>query len=45
LPEALAREAYWDAAKAINNNDGKYDSKLLARHIDDAFNDVGRRPQ
>ena len=43
LPEAEAREAYWKAAEGINNGDGKYDADLLARHIDDAFADIGRR--
>jgi hypothetical protein len=43
MPEAAAREAYWEAVKGINNNDGKYDSKLLERHINDAFADVSRR--
>jgi hypothetical protein len=42
IPEDKAREAYWEAAKGINNSDGKYDVELLARHIDDAFSDVGR---
>jgi hypothetical protein len=42
LPEDKAREAYWKAAEGINNSDGKYDTGLLARHIDDAFADVCR---
>jgi hypothetical protein len=42
IPEDKAREAYWEATKGINNSDGKYDTGLLARHIDDAFSDVGR---
>jgi hypothetical protein len=42
LPEDKAREAYWEAAKGINNDDGKYDAALLSRHIDDAFADARR---
>jgi hypothetical protein len=42
LPEKLAREAYWEAAKGIKNGDGKYDAANLERRIDDAFRDVGR---
>jgi hypothetical protein len=42
LPEDKARDAYWKAVEGINNGDGKYDSDLLARHIDDAFADIGR---
>jgi hypothetical protein len=39
LPEATAREAYWEASKGINNEDGKYDAALIQRHLDDAFAD------
>jgi hypothetical protein len=39
LPEALAREAYAEAAKGINNGDGKYDAEDIQRRIDDAFAD------
>jgi hypothetical protein len=43
LPETEARDAFWEAAKGINNGDGKYDAALIQRHIDDAFVDVCRR--
>jgi hypothetical protein len=43
LPEDKARAAYFKAAEGINNSDGKYDAALIARHIDDAFVDIGRR--
>jgi uncharacterized protein with PhoU and TrkA domain len=42
LPKQLAREAYFEAAEGINNNDGKYDAAAIQRHLDDAFADVGR---
>ena len=42
LPEHKAREAYLEAAKNINNSDGKYDAALIQRHLDDAFADLGR---
>jgi hypothetical protein len=42
LPEDKARDAFFKAAEGIHNGDGKYDADLLARHIDDAFADIGR---
>lgn len=42
LPKADAYGAFFDAAKGINNSDGKYDADLLQRHIDDAFADICR---
>jgi hypothetical protein len=39
LPEAVAREAYAEAAKGINNSDHKYDAGDIQRRIDDAFAD------
>ena len=44
LPGGKAREAFLKASEGINNNDGKYNVTLIERHIDDAFDDVCRRP-
>ena len=41
LPDDKARDAFFKAAEGIDNSDGKYDADL-ARHIDDAFADIGR---
>jgi hypothetical protein len=43
LPKAKAREAFLKAAEGINNWDDKYDDVVIQRHIDDAFEDCGRR--
>lgn len=43
VPGGVAREAYFAAVKGINNSDGKYDAADIARRVDDAFADIGRR--
>jgi polyhydroxyalkanoate synthesis regulator phasin len=42
MSEALARDAYFEAAKGINNNDKEYDDEKIQRRIDDAFKDWER---
>jgi hypothetical protein len=43
LPEAMARDAYFEAAHGILSGDGKYDAAAIERRYDDAMADLCRR--